>query len=45
MTDWIIITLLLAIWFQGTRYSREFSNQIDRAINTIKRFIRSKLGG
>lgn len=45
MTDIIIIILLLAIWFQGTRYSRDVSNQIDKTINSIKRFIRSKVGG
>lgn len=41
MTDYIIIALLALIWFQGTRYSRELSNDFDRLQNRFKQWMRN----
>jgi hypothetical protein len=37
MTDYIIILLLIAIWFQGTNYSRALSSDISALIRRFKK--------
>lgn len=43
ITDWIIIIVLILIWFQGTRHSRDFSNWIDRVYNRTKQWLKTRL--
>jgi uncharacterized protein YggT (Ycf19 family) len=40
MTDWIIIILLFAIWFQGTKYSTAWSSDIHVLVHKLTRKLR-----